>query len=291
MIRTLICLSFISIIMSCDVIEGPVTTEVGPIDTSTSSFTKAVLLVEFTGHKCGFCPAAGETAAQLKSAYGSRVVVVAIHSGDLARPSPPAAGKFYLDFRTDAGTAIDSEFGASISGLPTGLVNLLEFSGEQLVKNEAWPGIVDQLLQEAELPYGLDAAATINGSNVELTASCEFGEPISGKYNLGAYLTEDSIIAWQKDYTLPPGQTDIENFEHKHVFRGNFYFPGSPSVIKWGSPLSKEEFIKGDVESLDLEIELLSDYNQDHLNVVLFLFDQESGTILQTKEFQLADIL
>ena len=73
---------------SCDVIDGPVNEDF-VIDTSGgSSFDKAVLLIDFTGHKCGNCPTAGETAKMIESSFGDKVIVVASHVGTLAFPQP-----------------------------------------------------------------------------------------------------------------------------------------------------------------------------------------------------------
>ncbi len=257
---------------------------------SDPSFTKSVLLIEFTGHKCGNCPAGGETADQLKNVYGSRIVIISAHVGTLAQPQPPASGKYTLDFRTRTGDELDQEFGASVSGIPKGVINYIEYSGTSLVLPGAWPEKVDQLLQQDSVPFGLTADMSVNGAILNLTAACEFGDSLSGNFNLGAFLTEDSIISWQKDYRLS-GNQDIEFFEHKYVLRGNFYMPGNIQVLPWGLPISDTSFAEGHKEVMDLDIQLDPSWRQNHLNAVVFLYDQDTETILQVKEFHLSEEL
>ncbi len=287
--RAFLGLSFLVFLYSCDVVDGNVVTApIGPEDSTGNSFSKSVLLIEFTGHKCGNCPAGGETGEQLKDAYGSGIVIIAAHVGTLANPQPPASGKYTVDFRTPTGDELDEEFGASVSGIPKGVINYIEYSGTSLVLPEAWPEKVDQLLQEETVPYGLTADMSVSGDVLSLTATCEFGESLNGNFSMGAFLTEDSIIAWQKDYRLS-GNQDIEFFEHKHVLRGNFYLPGNPQVLPWGLPISNTSFVQGDKEVMDLDIRLDPSWRRHHLNAVVYLYDQDTETILQVKDFHLSD--
>ena len=79
---------------------------------------RTALLEDFTGIHCGYCPEGHTIMASLEAMHGSRIAVVGIHAGGFAVP-----GTGEPDFRTPAGTAIDSYF--TISGTPaSSIVNL-----------------------------------------------------------------------------------------------------------------------------------------------------------------------
>jgi len=59
-------LSSILIITSCDIVEGPYLTDetINPIDTTTNTYVKKVLVEDFTGHKCPNCPDAARESVE-----------------------------------------------------------------------------------------------------------------------------------------------------------------------------------------------------------------------------------
>lgn len=253
-----------------------------------ASFSKAVLLVEFKGHKCGNCPAGTEIGQQIKSTYGSRVVVVSAHVGTLAQPQPAATGKYIYDFRTALTDEWDDKFGASVSGIPKGAINFETFGGRILLLPQNWGGKVSELLQQDSIPFGLKASLEQVDSLIKLTPAVQFGDSIEGKFNLGALLTEDSIVQWQKDYRLSSNQ-DIEFYQHDNVIRGNFHMPGNPAILPWGVELADSAFSEGDIESLDMEIVLKEEWKPDHLKVIVFLFNRSKETIIQIREIPFSE--
>src|SRR6185503_2892836 len=97
---------------SCEKIDKPYiegshivdTTHTSTADTfftDTTPQPRIVLLEDYTGHKCGNCPSAATKAAELKTLYGDKVVVMALHVGDFAKTSGTI---FSYDFRTVPGT-------------------------------------------------------------------------------------------------------------------------------------------------------------------------------------------
>ena len=71
---------------ACDIVEPPFaeTSTTGPTG-PVSGAVRKVLLEDFTGHKCGNCPRAGEAADALKLAYGDQLIVYAAHVGFLQK--------------------------------------------------------------------------------------------------------------------------------------------------------------------------------------------------------------
>lgn len=89
---------------------------------STSPENRNVVLEEFTGIYCVFCPEGHTIAQGIQDANPDRVSLINIHTGSFANPSGNAP-----DFRTPFGAAIAGQGG--ITGYPAGTVNRHVFSG------------------------------------------------------------------------------------------------------------------------------------------------------------------
>ena len=83
---------------------------------STTPENKNIVLEEFTGIHCVYCPDGHLMAQNLYNVNPGDVVLINIHAGSYAVPS---AGE--PDFRTPFGAAIDGQ--ASVSGYPAGTIN------------------------------------------------------------------------------------------------------------------------------------------------------------------------
>lgn len=172
---------------------------------------RTALLEDFTGIHCGYCPEGHAIMASLEATYGSRFSTVGIHAGSFAVPS---AGQ--PDFRTAAGTAIDSYF--TIGGYPSGVVNRHIFNGEDDINRGAWEGAVAEMLALPS-PVNLGVESTFNTGTNELTVNVELyytADSPTGNDYISVLVKENHIIGWQTDYG-PSG--DHANYDHMHVFR------------------------------------------------------------------------
>ncbi|MDP4934768.1 MAG: Omp28-related outer membrane protein [Salibacteraceae bacterium] len=128
---------------------------------STSSQNRNVVLEEFTGIHCTFCPDGHKKANELKAANPGRVVLINIHSGGYATPG---AGE--PDFRTPYGEPIDDQ--AGIAGYPAGTINRENFvssgwtqgSGTAMSRG-SWVSAANVVKAESS-PVNIAAAATID---------------------------------------------------------------------------------------------------------------------------------
>jgi hypothetical protein len=89
---------------------------------STTPQNKKVILEEFTGINCQFCPAGHTIANNIKNANPADVFLINIHVGGF---STPGAGQ--PDFRTSFGTAIANQSG--LTGYPAATVNRVAYTG------------------------------------------------------------------------------------------------------------------------------------------------------------------
>jgi thiol-disulfide isomerase/thioredoxin len=102
---------------------------------------KVAMLEEFTGHVCVNCPEATMLAHDLKEKYGENLVLLAIHAGDL---SLPEEAPYDADYRTTTGTTIFNEF--QPIGVPTGLVNRVQYNGGYVLFKDSWEAAIQEQL-------------------------------------------------------------------------------------------------------------------------------------------------
>lgn len=263
-------------IASCDKIEegeylkNPNNSQPTPDTTGQKTLLRKVLILDFTGHKCGNCPKGHKIIASLESAYHDAVVPVAIHCTSYARPQ--AGTSFEADFRTEEGEYFVGY--ADLEGLPSGLVNTLDPLSISSAPNE-WATIFAQynnVLPELSVEVVSALASGSLTTNVKLTAEAA----CSRKLSLCVYVVEDNIIGGQIDYESDP-QT-IENYVHNHVFRTSLSGALGESVKD-----NAEELAKGATIEKSYSKALGSDWNVANCKVVAFVYDTDTKEVLQAE--------
>ncbi len=125
---------------------------------STTPENKNVVLEEFTGIHCGFCPDGHLKGQQLHDANPGDVVLINIHAGSFAVPS---AGE--PDFRTPFGAAIDGQ--AGVTRYPAGTINRHQFTmtqgGGTAMSRGDWASAGSQILAQ---PSCVNVAAEVSGN-------------------------------------------------------------------------------------------------------------------------------
>lgn len=214
---------------ACDKVKQPLiikeckyeTAHVTKSNVTTNSFKK-VLLEDYTGHTCGNCPRAAETATTMLAKYKDSLVVIAIHAG--TQFAPPVLPDYPEDFRTDAGTQWDSYFGMSAAGLPKGSVNRAQKPFPQ--PRTTWDALANSLLdgpQQAKILM-TSSLDTVNLA-LNLEVKTTFLTNLNDSASLCVVVLEDSIIGPQKDYSPPSGVTVVNGDERpdyvfNHTLRG-----------------------------------------------------------------------
>ena len=226
-----ILLAGIFLLVACDKIDEPFTKKAasGGNDT-TGGVTKRVLLEDYTGHTCVNCPKAAKIAQGLKTTYGDRLVVLAIHAGGFANPT--SGGDFTYDFRTDAGTAWDSFFGISNVGNPNGLVNRKGYPGNHILSPSAWGGAISTALAgEPELDLAISNQYNASTRQLSTEITTTFLSPLDISLHLVVVLTESGIVKPQRNNDATIGIVPvIPDYVHNHVLRGLSLQPGVPRL-------------------------------------------------------------
>jgi hypothetical protein len=272
-------------VTSCDYVSQPL--EVQTTTTGTDSTVARKILVEdYTGHECGNCPAAAKVINNtLIPAYGEKIVALAIHAGYFAEI---ASAPFDGDFSTDAGDSYDSPTYFNISeggGNPAGMISRIHFNATSLshVKaHSSWATYVDSL---SRLPASVgiritctyDSITRLAGINLE----SKFFSDLSGNYNLVVLLTQDSIIAAQKDYSIPSPYI-VSNYVHRHVLRDAINGTWGATIISGNAAEGQivNKFYAYTVPSTIKNIPC----DDAHCHIVAFLYNTATYEVIQAEE-------
>lgn len=221
-------LCLLLVIAACDVVEAPYLKNPPiPIDTllkDTSNIIvqtgglQNVLLEDYTGHTCGYCPEAADVATSIakKNDFG-RVVVVAVHAGVFALPELP---NYPYDMQTVTGTELDRIFRNSRIGNPNGLVNRIKYNGRLVLSQNNWDPATTALLPVTPA-LNLKLSHTYHADKRTVVATVESEYLTAGEtdYSLVVWIIENDIVGDQKDYRRTPSHVQDYNFEH--VLRGS----------------------------------------------------------------------
>lgn len=211
---------------------------------STDPENKNVILEEFTGIHCGFCPQGHAIAQGIKDANPDDVFLINIHAGSFAVPSGNEP-----DYRTPWGAAIDGQ--AGVAGYPAGTVNRHLFpgwsqgSGTAMSRNR-WSSASNIIMGEPSyLNVGLEA--TIVTSTRQLVVEVE------------VYYTGDSPeptnklnVAILQDNVYGPQAGGSNNYQHMHMLRHLM-------TGQWGVEITQTT--EGTLYSNTFAYELPLDYN------------------------------
>lgn len=175
-------------------------------DDPQSLFQKRVLIEDYTGTWCGYCPRVAY-GIELVNQSTDKAVPVAIH-----RPSSNPSSINYDPYNFDAS---ELEAAIGLAGYPNG----------QLDRRTQWtdpePDNTQQvinLLQDTPR-LGLALSPVVNGNTIALDVNVKFGQDYNG-LKLVVYVLENGLIYDQHNYTTYYNGEDIlVDFEHNHVLR------------------------------------------------------------------------
>lgn len=258
------------VFFGCDIIEAPyviptnqenVTVEFPALDLST--VYRKVLIEEYTGHRCTNCPSAHLVLEDLHERFGDTLAIVGIHATSLANTS----NRFPYNFHTPAGDALAEDFG--INAIPAAIINREYQQG-------GWPK--DEWLQKINQVDRSQVRAAIQVINqydadlkLKVNTKVTMLEDNDHPLRLSVFLIEDGIVKPQMSNT-----TTIEDYTHNHVLRaalngtyGQPYEDAMPRLTEFTYACSVS-FAE-------------HDWNAANCTVVVFLYDVQSGEVVQVE--------
>lgn len=187
---------------------------------STTAQNKKVVLEEFTGIYCGWCPDGHKLANNLKASKPEGdVIVINVHTGGYAQPGPSDP-----DYRTSEGAAISNISGMNITGYPTGSINRHLFSGQTgyAVNRSSWSSMATQVLGQSSY-VNVALEGNINEATRELKVNVEvyYTADAPADNKLTVALLEDSLIGPQSGASslYPAMVTPEGKYIHMHMLK------------------------------------------------------------------------
>lgn len=177
---------------------------------STTPAKRNVILEEFTGRNCQYCPDGHAIANQISANNPGRFWAINVHAGGYAATS-------YPNFNTTDGTILNNGFG--IDGYPAGVVNRSTATGQS---RSAWESLTNQQLnQNAEC--NVAGSVIVNPITRLATITVEVyytGNSSAAENYLTVAMLQDSILGSQSGAsTWNPGQMIGNQYVHMHVLR------------------------------------------------------------------------
>ena len=185
----------------------------------TTPTNKNVLLEEYTGGYCSYCPNGHRIANEVAAKYPGRVFPVNIHAGNFAYTT-------YPNMTTTQGDEYNNNFG--VTSYPTGILNRV---GQ--VSYTQWEAKVDEMMKENAI-VNIAGDYTINAATrtVQITVEMYYTGNSSQSTNyLTIYMLQDDIVGYQAGSNLNPTQIVDGQYNHTHVFR-------SAITSTWGDAVS-----------------------------------------------------
>ena len=252
-----------------------------PSFSENTNTNRNVLIEDFTGHKCVFCPAAADLAHALHEANPSRVYIASIHAGpdgigDFQSVSPP---DYPLDFTNPEGVEIGLYFGENDGGFPgnpRGTVNRFN-NGTIFQSPTQWTSMVNDQLNSNNLKINIQSELNYYEETKGAFLHVEL-DPVDANVseNLGitVYLLEDSLVGDQK----MSDNSHNSNYIHRDIHRGNL------NASAFGRPVSSED-LNGDKYYINYSFvvpnQLDGQYNASNMHLLIYAFNTETWEIYQ----------
>ena len=167
---------------------------------STEVSNKNVVLEEYTGINCGYCPDGHKRANQLAAANPGRVFVINIHAGGYAANT----------YTTQHGNTLQTTFGAN--SFPTGTVNRHTFTGYSqgnfLMSRGDWASAASTIMSQTS-PVNIAARGTLDWSTRELNITVQLyytADEANATNKLNVAILQDNVIGSQSGANLNPAQ-------------------------------------------------------------------------------------
>lgn len=210
-----------------------------PTFVSTTPANKNVVLEEYTGTGCQYCPDGHKRANEFAAANPGRVVLMNIHQGSFAGSNP--------NYKTVWGDALANQTG--LQGYPSGTINRRVFSGTTTALNRGEWATDGAIVMNESSFVNVASRATIDTVTRIITVDVEVyytGDANSKINMLNVALLQDSVLGPQTGgATYNPTQVVGTQYWHMHMFRHLFsnqfgdVLVGQGNVITSGSFFTK----------------------------------------------------
>ena len=248
---------------------------------STNPENKKVILEEFTGIHCTYCPDGHRLANLIADSNPEDVFLINIHQGNYANPSSEEP-----DFRTEWGNAIAGQSG--LAGYPAGTINRHLFpdmpqgSGTAISRFDFETAAEIVLEETSYVNLGLEATLDLSVSPAFLTVHVEAyytGNEAPSTNKLNIALLQDSILGPQVGMSANPDYVAGNQYIHMHALRHLL-------TDQWGEDITTTT--QGTFIDRTYSWEIPSSINEvilnpNQLNIIAFITESEQEIISGNK--------
>ncbi len=228
-----------------------------------------ILIEDFTGHLCTYCPLAADTAHLLVYDYPGRAFAATIHSSPTGISGFQATStEFPIDWTNTDGLAIGVYFGnmpgSSFTGNPRGAISRILTGGQHTMSTAGWrPALVAALptALKVNIQSETNYYPTTRGVFLHTEVDVLDAGLTNDLYTV-VYLIEDSLVAKQK----MPNNTVEENYIHRDIMRDCIN-------TDWkGRKLTESDKID-DKYYFNYSFALPAQYNPDNMHLLIYVRD------------------
>lgn len=252
-----------------------------PTFTANTNTNRNVLIEDFTGHRCIYCPAAADIAHNLHSANPDRIFVASLHAG------PTGIGDFQVvvapdypvDFTNPNALEIGTWFGTNDTGFPgnpRGPVNRVTQGGAIFQSPNAWTSMSSSIISANDLKVNIQSKVNYYAATkgAFLHTEVEKLDQNLGELSMVVYLIEDSLVGDQK----MSDNTHNSSYIHRDIMRG--CIDGNT----WGRTLQASDMIDNKYYlnySFLVPNQLDGNFNVENMHLLIYVYDKTSKEILQ----------
>lgn len=177
---------------------------------STTPSNKNVVIEEFTGINCTWCPAGHKKANEVIAAHPGRAFAINFHQGSYAANT----------YTTQYGNALANQTG--LTGYPAGTVNRHVFAdGITDHYRDNWPNDANIILAQSS-PVNIAARGTLDWTTRQLNITVQLyytANEANPTNMLNVAVIQDSVIGSQVGASNNPAQIVGSQYLHMHMFR------------------------------------------------------------------------
>ena len=179
---------------------------------STTVQKKNVLLEEFTGVRCGYCPDGHKIAERLKTVLGERLSVVAIHCGYFA-----VGGTIEPEYRVEDGETLGDFLGGTYGSFPSATISRHDWekSGSLLCHRGWWQEYTETRMEE-DAPVNLWSKVVYDQPSQKMKIRVEgyfTAKEVEPVQHLNILLVQNDILGLQY------GGGMADRYPHQHMLR------------------------------------------------------------------------
>lgn len=177
---------------------------------STTPSNRNVLLEEYTGVNCTWCPDGHRMANELRATNPDRIFLINIHQGNFAANT----------YTTQFGNALANQ--TNLDGYPSGTINRHVFSGNKTALNRGdWANAANQILNMSS-PVNIAAEGTLDMSTRTLNIRVQLyytGTQTVTSNALNLAILQDNVLGNQVGMSMNPAQVVGNQYNHMHMLR------------------------------------------------------------------------